>query len=124
MVKQKHTSKEPIEICGCYYGNYTALSFKCRLKWVQMQETKYYCQGAVVVLDSSSCTLPTFGQTIDIVVVDVDIPLFVCEILETEEIVTHLHAFVVKTKKPIPITILKQNEYNSINDFCYKHSGS
>ena len=75
-----------------------------------MQGTKY-CEGAVVVLASNSCTLPTFGRIIDIVMVDVDIPLFVCEIFETEEFVAHLHAFVVKPQKPIPTTILKQSEF-------------
>ena len=72
-----------------------------------MQGTKY-CEDSVVVL--SSDVFPTFGRIVDIIVVDVDNPLFVCEVLETEEFISHVHAFVVKTQTPIPITIIKQKE--------------
>lgn len=69
-----------------------------------MQGTRYH-EGSVVVL--SSDILPTFGRIIDIVVVNVDNPLFVCEVFETEEFASHMHAYVVKTLIPIPITIVK-----------------
>lgn len=67
-----------------------------------------YCEGSVVTLTSS--ILPTFRRIIDILIADVDTPLLVCEILQTEEFRAHLHAFVVRTQEPIPTTVLKQNE--------------
>ena len=73
---------------------------------MQIRGTKY-CEGSVVTLTSS--ILPTFGRIIDILIADVDTPLLVCEILQTEEFRAHLDAFVVRTQEPIPITVLKQN---------------
>ena len=76
---------------------------------MQLQGTRY-CEGSVVVLNSD--IHPTFGHIIDIVIVDVDNPLFICEVLETREFISHVHAFVVKKKSqtPIPITVIKQQE--------------
>lgn len=74
---------------------------------MQLHGTKYQ-EGAIVTLASN--TLPLFGRILDILVVDVDTVYFVCEMLETEEFCTHLHAFVVSTQKPIPLIVIKQSE--------------
>lgn len=74
---------------------------------MQVHGTKYQ-EGSIVTLSSN--TLPLFGRIINILVIDVDIVYFVCEMLETEEFNSHLHAFVVSTQKPIPLVVLKQNE--------------
>ena len=76
-----------------------------RTKWVQCNGV-VYSVGCVVMLN----TAPTFGQLNDIILTDVDICLFVCNILSTEGYVDHLHAFEVHQEKPIPIVFYKQSD--------------
>ena len=78
------------------------------MKSVQVHGTKYQ-EGSVVTLSSNNI-FPLFGRIIDILVIDVDIVYFICEVLETDEFNAHLHAFVVSTLKPIPLIVLKQSE--------------
>ena len=57
---------------------------------LQVQETKYV-EGSVVVLDSSEVlpsVVPTFGI---ILLITLDEPYLVCEVLHTEEFYAHLH---------------------------------
>ena len=79
-----------------------------RVTWIQVQGTKYV-EGSVVVLDSSE-VLPTFGIIINIVLITLDEPYLVCEVLHTEEFFAHLHAFIVQRDKPIPIVFCKPDE--------------
>ena len=55
-------------------------------------------------------SLPAFGKIINILIVDVNDPYFVCEIFHTEEFDTHLHAYVITTQSPIHITLCKQSQ--------------
>ena len=79
-----------------------------RVKWIQLQGTKYI-EGLVVALDSTEI-LPTFGITIDILITEANHPYFVCEVLYTEEFFAHLHSFVVTREKPIPISFCTPDE--------------
>ena len=63
-------------------------------------------EGSVVVLDSLE-VLPTFGIIINILLITLDEPYLVCEVLHTEE---YLHAFIVQRDKPIPIVFCKPDE--------------
>ena len=58
---------------------------------------------------STDSLIPTFGSIFDILLVDVDLPLFVCEILEVEGFVEHYHAYTVVKQKPTPLTICRQS---------------
>lgn len=82
--------------------------FIYRVKWIQVQGTKYI-EGSVVALDSTEI-LPTFGIIIDILITEADNPYFVCEVLYTEEFSVHLHSFVVTREKPIPISFCTPDE--------------
>ena len=55
----------------------------CRVSWIQLQGTKYV-EGSVVVLDISKI-LPVFGIIINILLIKLDEPYFVCELLHTKE---------------------------------------
>lgn len=79
--------------------------FLYRTRSVTIHGTTYTI-GSVVALASD--TLPVFGQILNILMVDVDDPYFVCEIFHTEDFDTHLHAYVVSTHLPVHITLYKQ----------------
>ena len=65
-----------------------------------------YTIGSVVALSFN--TLPVFRKIIKILIVNVNDPYFVCEIFHTEDIDTHLHAYIVTTQSPVTITLCKQ----------------
>ena len=77
----------------------------CRTNLIQLKGTRYSI-GCIVVLDSE----PTFGLLIDILLTDVDICLFVCDVLKTGGHVEHLHAFEVIKEKPTPVVFYKQTD--------------
>ena len=58
----------------------------------------------------ASDTLPIFGQILNILMLDVNIPYFVCEIFHTQDFDTHLHAYTVTAHSPIQITLCKQSQ--------------
>ena len=66
-------------------------------------------EGSIVVLDSSE-VLPTFGIIINVLLITLDEPYLVCEVLHTEEFFAHLHAFIVQRDKPIRIAFCKPDE--------------
>ena len=68
-------------------------------------------EGCIVVLDASEI-LPVFGVIVNILLIKPDEPYiyFVCELLETEEFSSHLHSFMIKRAKPIPIVFCKPDE--------------
>ena len=76
-----------------------------RTRSITIQGTTY-AVGSVVALASD--TIPVFGKILDILMVDVDDPYFVCEIFHTEDFDNHLHAYVVTTQSPVQITFCKQ----------------
>ena len=76
-----------------------------RVTWIQLHGTKYV-EGCVVVLDSSDVLL-IFGVIINILLIKLDEPYFVCELLQTEEFSTHFHSFVMQRDKPIPVVFCK-----------------
>ena len=54
--------------------------------------------------------IPIFGLIIDILLIKLDEPYFVCELLETEEFSSRFHSFVVQRPKLIPIAFCKPDE--------------
>lgn len=54
----------------------------CRVSWIQLQGTKYV-EGSVVVILDISKILPVFGIIINILLIKLDEPYFVCELLHT-----------------------------------------
>ena len=54
-----------------------------RITWIQIQGTKYV-EGSIVVRNSPE-VLPTFGIIINILLITLDEPYLVCEVLRTQE---------------------------------------
>lgn len=67
-----------------------------------------YIVGSVIALASDA--LPIFGEILNILMIDVDDPYFVCEIFHTEDYDTHLHAYVVTSQSPVHITLCQQSQ--------------
>lgn len=81
-----------------------------------------YSKGSVVVLSTKE-VLPTFGHIIDIILTDVDVCTFVCEVLHSEGFVEHFHAYEVTCPKPIPIVFCKKNDLSDYHvlSICKQH---
>ena len=74
---------------------------------------------------STDSLIPTFGSIFDILLVDVDLPLFVCELLEVEGFVEHYHAYTVVKQKPTPLTICRQSDFSDFHVLgLYKHGSA
>ena len=89
---------------------------------MEIKGTKY-SQGGVTVLEAD--IIPTFGLIIDLLVVDVDICLFVCEVLVVECFEEHLHAFKVFKERPASLAICKHKEladYHVLSLYKHHHS--
>jgi hypothetical protein len=65
-----------------------------RIPWVEISGTTYR-HGSVIILNSY--LLPEFGIIRDILVIDTNDYYFVCEVMETIQLVSHYHAFEVAT---------------------------
>ena len=65
--------------------------------------------GSVVAL-SYDDTFPVFGQILNILLVDVDKPYFVCEVFNTDNFDSHLHAYIVAAQSPTHITLCQQHQ--------------
>lgn len=92
------------------------------VKWVQIKGTKY-SKGSVTVIEAN--IIPTFGIIVDLLVVDVDICLFVCEVLTTEYFEEHLHAFKVSRETPVSLAICQHKEladYHVLSLYKHHHS--
>ena len=78
-----------------------------RIPWVEISGTTYR-RGSIVIL--SSHLVPEFGIIIDILVIETDTYYFVCEVMETVQLVAHYHAYEVATNNTNKsITICKQS---------------
>ena len=103
---------------------FIALSCPCSVKWVQIKGTKYSI-GSITVIKTD--VIPTFGLVVDLLVVDVDICLFVCEVLETEYFDEHLHAFKVSKElsSHVSLAICRHKEladYHVLSLYKHHHS--
>ena len=51
-----------------------------------------------------------FGQIVDILLTEVDMCLFVCEVLTTDGYVEHFHVFEVSKETPTPVAFCSPKE--------------
>ena len=89
---------------------------------MQIKGTKY-SKGSVTVIEAA--VIPTFGLIVDLLVVDVDVSFFVCEILTIEYYEEHLHAFKVTKETPVSLAICQHKELGDYHVLSlYKHHHS
>ena len=101
-----------IKLLSCFYS----------VKWVETKGTKY-SKGSVIVIEAD--VVPKFGLIIDLIIVDVDVCLFICEVFTTEHFEEHLHAFQVSKESIVTLAILRHKELADYHVLSlYKHKQS
>ena len=89
------------------------------VKWVQIKGCKYTL-GSVIVIKADF--IPTFGLIIDLLMVEVDICLFICEVDVTDHFVEHLHAFQIEREDTVSLAIMTHKELADYHVLSlYKH---
>lgn len=107
---------------SCAWFVVLPLCFSNSVKWVQIKGTRY-SKGSVTVIEAD--IIPTFGLIIDLLMVDVDVCLFVCEVLTSEYFEEHLHAFKVSKESPVSLAICRHKELADHHVLSlYKHHHS
>ncbi len=79
----------------------------CRAKWIRVKGSKYSL-GSVVTLEAG--IFPTFGLIIDILIVDVDNYLFVCEVPKTCQFDSHYHAYLLEKEDITSLAVVTPND--------------